>query len=385
MAHKIRALSFVVIVLTVARPGLAQQARPAEVAVDSVIAYDAAVDQAGNTVPGVMIDTVVSAGLGKGFEAIVRPWVQRLGSTREWNRQVWLATLRYERGGRVALRVDGGLIAPPVGLANMMLRSPLNPTIAMPSSLFQPLPAIEPRGTRSTLLGAIYPYGVSATASMTHWDARVAVLDSSPLRARRIFAQTNPPQFTNVVLGGGVTPFIGFRVGASVTKGGWRYGSEVPASEISRAAAHAQAEADEYGYVNEFQPPVSGRSLPATVVTIETEFAVRYTKVTGEWVKDTIDTGTGFTSRPYGWFFQGQQTLSPRWFTAGRIERMAAPAMTTPGNYVTQHFSGVEEVIGYRLTPEITLRAGHRAREAFGRTTYAHTATFSVVWWKRWK
>ena len=38
------------------------------------------------------------------------------------------------------------------------------------------------------------------------------------MRTRRIFSRTNPPRFANAVVGAGVTPFVGFRVGASIAE-----------------------------------------------------------------------------------------------------------------------------------------------------------------------
>ena len=52
-----------------------------------------------------------------------------------------------------------------------------------------------------------YPHGASATVSGARWDVRAAVIDTSLLRTRRVFASTNPPRFDNVIVGGGVTPF----------------------------------------------------------------------------------------------------------------------------------------------------------------------------------
>jgi hypothetical protein len=150
-----------------------------------------------------------------------------------------------------------------------------------------------------------------------------------------------PPRFANLVLGGGVTPVVGLRVGASVTHGGWRRGDEG-----------------------------LGGSQSASVVTIESEFAVRHTSVAGEWVRDRIGIAGRARVAPSGWFVQGQQTLTPRWFVAGRIEQTSSPALTPALAYDTQRFRGVENVVGFRLTPELTLRAGHRAKEAFGRTEF---------------
>ena len=347
-----------VIAVTSAGSAWAQEARPSRLAIDSSAAVDFAVSENGDGATGIVVDSVATLGLGKGFEAIVRPWAQRLGNSTEWNRQIWVATLRYEHEGPIAIRVDSGLIGSPVGLGNLMLRPSLNPAISLPSSLFVPLPSPAPGSPRATLLGVLYPYGVSATASSPWWDVRAAVIDTSPLRMRRVFAESNPPRFANVVLGGGITPMTGARVGASVTRGGWQRAGESPGLT---------------------------EDLDATVVTIESEFAYRFTKVSGEWVRNSIELPAG-RSTPSGWFVQGQHTLSPRWFAAGRVERMNAQAfVAATATLESRRFTGVESVVGYRLTPEITLRGGHRARQAFGLDTVDHAATMSVVWWQRWQ
>jgi hypothetical protein len=361
-----RVLSILTVALAVAVPAFAQQARPDAVSIDTSAAVDTALTPNGSPTTGTVVDAIVSVGLGGGFEAIARPWAQRLGTTKDWNPQIWLATLRYQRPGRVALRVDSGLIPSPVGLATMELRPTINPTIAMPASLFTPLPSFEPKMPRTTLLGALYPYGISATASTTHWDARVAVIDTTPMRMRMVISDANPPRFANVVFGGGITPVIGWHIGASVTHGGWQ-------RALSQGAAPAVV-----------APVQEAARFDATVVTIESQYAFRFTTVAGEWVRDAMATSTGLTVAPSGWFIQGQQTLSPRWFAAGRIDRIASPALQPSGGYLQQRYSGVEETVGYRLTPEVTLRAGHRAQRGFGRDAFSHSATMSIVWARRW-
>lgn len=350
------------LVLLGAQAVLAQdpQARPARLAIDTSASLDESVDANGNYATGIILDSVVSISIGGGFEGIVRPFVQRNANTGEWNRQIWIATLRYERPGPVALRLDAGLIPSPIGLANLTLRPHLNPVISQPASLFTALPPLVPRGPRANLIGAVYPYGAMATVSGRHWDARVAVIDTSPLRVRRIFAQTNPPRFANVVVGAGVTPFVGFHLGASMTRGGWLRAGTRPGGTPGVLADH-----------------------DATVVAIESELSFRYTKLAGEWVRDTAGTDTG-NRVASGWFIHGQQTLTPRWFLGGRVEHMSSPAVLL-SDVLPQRFNGVEEVLGYRLTPDITLRVGHRARQGFGRPGYDHQAAASIVWWKRWK
>ena len=79
---------------------------------------------------------------------------------------------------------------------------------------------------------------------------------------------------------------------------------------------------------------------------------------------------------------QGQQTLAPHWFAAGRVERMSSPFVI--GTIMEQHLTGVEETLGYRVTPDVTIRIGHRARRTFGAAGFGHVAAVSVVWWRRW-
>ena len=344
----------------------AQQARPSPLAVDSVVAADVTVDANGNQVTGVFLDSLVTAGLGGNLQAVVRPQIQRLANSGEWNRQIWVAELRYERPGPVAVRVEGGYIPSPVGLANLTLRPHLNPTIAQPAELFTSIPSLEIRGPRINLLSGIYPLGAQATFSARHWDTRLALIDTSPLRLRRVFpavvvdpitnarSRVNPPQFVNVVVGGGVTPFVGFRVGASVTRGGWLRAGESPAITQDR---------------------------DANLVAIETELSFRHTSLAGEWVHDDLDTSFG-TRTASGWYVQGAQTLAPRWFVGGRVDAIRT---TLPlGTAAQQDLRSTEQTLGFRLTPEITFRISHRMREPFGGTAWDHLGAVSVVWYRRW-
>jgi hypothetical protein len=342
------------VLLLAAAPATAQQARPSMLAIDSSVSVDTTVDANGNHVSSVFLDSLSMADFGHGLQAMFRPQVQRLAASGEWNRQIWVAALRYERAGRVGVRIDGGYIPSPIGLANLTLRPHLNPTIAQPAELFTSVPSLELRGPRVNLLGGIYPLGAQATVSARHWDGRVAVMDNSPLRLRRVFGQVNPPRFTNVVLGGGVTPIVGLRIGASVTQGGWMRAGESPTITASRSAR---------------------------IVTMESELAFRHTSLASEWVHDALETSFGDRTAA-GWYVQGAQTLAPRWFVAGRVERIRTtlPLLAGP----EQTLKSTEQTLGFRITPEITLRVSHRGREAFGATRYAHTGAVSVVWYKRW-
>jgi hypothetical protein len=160
-----------------------------------------------------------------------------------------------------------------------------------------------------------------------------------------------------------VTPIVGMRVGASITRGGWQRAGESPFITTDRSA---------------------------TVATVEADLSFRYTRVTGEWVRDVLETSTGDRVAS-GWYVQGQQTLTPRWFVAGRVEHMAAPGVfwldqtgTAPPVVRGMELDGFEGTIGYRLTPELAIRGSHRARRGFDRSNFDRTVAVSLVWWKRW-
>ena len=90
-------------------------------------------------------------------------------------------------------------------------------------------------------------------------------------------------------------------------------------------------------------------------MTVETEFAFRYTKLAGEYTRDILTTTTG-ESVTAGWYFQGQQTLTPRWFAAARVERIGATVRDPLLTPTVSSFLGAEETLGYRLTPDLTFR-----------------------------
>jgi hypothetical protein len=69
---------------------------------------------------------------------------------------------------------------------------------------------------------------------------------------------------------------------------------------------------------------------------------------------------------------------------AGRVERLEGPPLAVLPMGPRQTFSGTEETVGFRITPEITVRASYRARRPFSQPDYVHQAMASVVWARRW-
>jgi hypothetical protein len=182
-----------VCLLAVATPARAQgPSAPSWLTLETSADVDRAIDETGTSTGGAIFDAYISVRLARGLEIVTRPWAQRQANG-EWNRQIWLGALRYEHKGPIGVRVEAGLISPPVGFANLSLRPHLNPTVSQPSALFQGLPAPEPFAPRITLLGAVYPMGVSATVSGTHWDARSLATPTRRDSATSSWAAASPP------------------------------------------------------------------------------------------------------------------------------------------------------------------------------------------------
>jgi hypothetical protein len=251
------------------------------------------------------------------------------------------------------------------------------------------------------------------TSSGTHWDARGAVLGSSPARVRPLTGGDSPPSSPQLAFGGGITPHIGLRLGASLSHG--RY-----------------ARAEEVG------DPSTGDRM-ASVVGLDADYSVGFTRVYADYVHGRYDraidsvAGTSLT-------LTAVRTLSPRWYVSARGQRQTTSDMlqqpsygphdpTGGGGYggggsdggdggyggggygvgygTAGHGGGyfhaaalrqkatwtdlgggdafnVQAVVGFRVNSELTLRAGYVGYRAFLSDEVGHGAACSIVWAHRW-
>lgn len=74
---------------------------------------------------------------------------------------------------------------------------------------------------------------------------------------------------------------------------------------------------------------------------------------------------------------------TPRWFAAGRVVRASSRVLVgaSPGPLSATH---TEATIGYRWTPDFTLRVGYQGSTAFKRARWEHALAVSAVWSQRW-
>jgi hypothetical protein len=336
----------------------AQPQTPARFSVDSAVQVDEMQGQ--NTVdrPNIVIDVTASMRVGPGWTLYIRPWFRQPRNS-SWDRQIYQAAVQYERTGPVSTRVDAGYIVSPVGIGMMDTRPGVNPTILPHLSYVTPMPAFDAGAPRVQPIASTYPLGAQVTMSGLKWDARGGVLSAPTNRIYVLNATTpNPKARPFVVAGGGVTPRVGLRLGASYGAGEYVTRDEVAV------------------------PSGDGRSL--SMVSIEGDYAFGYSRFTGEVTRDRLETRAS-TETAYAWFIQGTQTLAPRWFVAGRQEGTSAPPLrtgTVPGRRTIFHVT--EATLGYRLTAEFAVRGSFIARKAFTRPDWDQQAGVSLVWARRW-
>jgi hypothetical protein len=315
--------------------------------------------------PQVVIDIIGTVQLAEGWQVYVRPWFRLprpsppSAPTPSWDTQLYQASLRYERSGDISTRVDAGYIASPIGLGLFDSNPRANPTIAGHASYFTPMLPFDAGGPRGPAIASTYPLGAVVTVSATRWDARAAIVNSAPVRNWILGATSNPSATPVFEAGAGVTPTTGLRLGVTFAQGAY-----LTQDELAPTAAHGD------------------RDL--TLIGFEGDYSVRYTKITGEFVRDRL-TLPGEVGIAHTWFVQGTQTLHPRWFVSGREEGTSSPVAGTGVIFRAQpHLLAGELTAGYRATRDFTIKSSYYARESYGRTTWDQQAAVQVVWQKRW-
>ena len=336
-------------------------AQTAAATLDVVAAADGVLHSTPSRPAGVWIDVFGAVQVVDGLEVIVRPVFSRRTFDGAWQKQMYQLGLRYERRGAsdgdVGVRVDVGQMPSPIGIGMLENRADLNPVISQHSAYYLPLPRVDPEIPRAFLIAGAYPFGAQATLSTGRWDARVAALDSSPVRGRPLFGSNKPPRLLNAVAGVGITPRVGLRLGAAIAHGA-------------------------YASVTEVADPSRG-NREATMVQVEGEWSFGHTRIVGEWVRSALETARADARATGGWF-EVTQTVSPRIFVAGRLDSQhydyQRPVFL---DFVRQRYERVETVVGIRLTPDLTLRAGYLGRKGYVVSHWDDQAIGSIVWQRK--
>jgi hypothetical protein len=332
---------------------------PERLAVDSAVSISQWAGENAAASPDIIIDFTAAFRIGHGWQAYIRPWFRQPSTApHDWDTTIYTAALQYERTGRVSTRVDLGYILSPIGIGMLDMRPDANPTIMAHMAYLIPMPSFDAGAPASLPIASSYPLGAQVTTSSRWWDLRTAVMTTPPNRRYVLYGATpNPAARPALVVGGGITPRTGLRVGA-----GYATGPYATAAEIAGPASAA-------------------RSLH--MFSAETEFAFGYTKLSAEFTHDTIDVASGTTTATE-WFVQGLQTLSPRWFTAARHEGANGPASRITGGERSS-LRMTELTAGYRVSNDFTVRASLASRKTYYSPEPDHQVGFSLVWARRWR
>lgn len=343
-----RVVASVLLALSGTAGATAQESRPQRVSVDTVTS--ATMFSSFDHLAG-MFDATVSTEVGHGLTAIVRPWFwKRPDGTSTF--QIYQLQARFQPRTRVPLRVDAGVITSPLGLSTLQQRADLNPTLSPVFYYVVPLPRFDVTFDGLQMMAAGYPLGAIVTTSGSVWDLRGGIVDSTPARPRAELKADQRSAMPQVVMGGGVTPRAGLRIGAGFARGGYR-----------KATATAPAPS-------------------ATVFNLEAEYAFDRTRLSGEWVRDSFDTARGNVSAR-SFYMQGVQAITPRLFGAARVARVRTPPVF-PGPPVRRTWTTAELTAGYRLNPDWTVRGGYYGQRTYTALDWDNQAGVSVVWAKRW-
>ena len=297
-----------------------------------------------------MFDATARFDIGRGATLVIRPWAWRRPDTT-WTAQWYQLQLRYQSRTRVPLRVDAGIITSPLGLNTLQTRADLNPMIAPVFYYVASLPRFETAFDRLTAMSAGYPLGAIVSTSGSRWDLRGGVTDSSPTRARAPGKSGQPPAMPQAILGGGISPAAGVRLGVGFAHGGYRRASD----NVARGTA--------------------------TVFNVEAEYAFNQTRLSGEWVQDRFHAAPR-TFTVHSFYTQAVQTITPRLFGAGRLVRTEAPPFFASG--IVADRTTIELTAGYRLTTEWTVRGGYFRERPYLGPEWDNQAAVSIVWAKRW-
>ncbi len=378
-----------------AAPAAAQEYQPApapgaRVGADSVMSADSLSTSNGQRETATL-DLAGVWRLRPGMELAARPVLYR-NRAGEWRADVYQLAVRFDRPGAIRWRWEAGYLPSPVGILSLETRADQNPLILPATSYTAALPSFEEGTPTVQLASPLYPLAVQATAFAAHWDARAAVLGSSPVRVRPLTGADKPPAAPQLAVGGGVLPCIGLRLGGSFVYG--RYASAAEVADPSRG------------------------DRTATTVGLDADYSFGYTRVYADWVHTAYERATD-TARASVLTLSAVRTLSPRWFVAVRAQREAtsnrleAPAyqdgpyggdghtyyLSAPRHEAAWVDAGpasafsVESSAGYRLTPGVTFRIGYVGYRAWAPSTgsgqaaegLSHHAAASIVWSRRWR
>jgi hypothetical protein len=199
--------------------------------------------------------------------------------------------------------------------------------------------------TRNPLIGqpdgytAGYPLGVELSGETSHFDYRAAMVS---LPTTHTNYQPKPTPELRPAIGAGVTPFVGLRIGGSLTMGPY----------LNRGIASNELFGKRW---NGYQQ---------TVIAADFAYAIGYLETHAEAARGSYDIPGRTAIAGVTYYGEAKYTLTPRFFLATRIERNDYPFIrpsTTVWVARLVDFADAEVGGGYRLGASTLLKVSVRA------------------------
>jgi hypothetical protein len=173
--------------------------------------------------------------------------------------------------------------------------------------------------------------GAEADVTEGKWDGRVQFANSSPANPRSVF---DKDQYANWAGGAGYTIRQGLRVGFSGYRGPW----------LDR----------QYPYF--FPGEAAPRTLPASAIGIDGEWAAGHWNVRGEWQRFVLDYHVIPNFHKSDAYVEVKRVIHPRWFVAFRAGYLNASYASGAQSY--------ETAVAYRPNSHQIVKAGYEVVRA---------------------
>ena len=356
--------------------------------------------QDGLPTTGLVIDSFIAAQWGDRTQLIARP-VSRGRLDGSWSHDLYQAGIRYQPPTRLPLRLEGGYALPVIGLGLQRSRPLEHDMGSFHAQYLTPLPSFEMGLPAVYSVTPTYPLVAIASLGASRWDVRLGVADASPTRLRGVFGHNDSPRAPQLVVGGGVTPVTGLRIGVTVVRGDYMREGEsfTPTGEAASPAMHDygssygvtfNATADHRMPGTDGLPDtveVSGSTrgnLRATVSGLELEYEFGHTSIMAEWIRDVFETTGGQAVASSG-FVRVTHALSPRWRVSGQYDVATPPEQSRVLAPDVRSLRLVEGLIAYRVTREVVVRGFFLTRRSFQDPDWDREAGISLAvshhWW----
>jgi hypothetical protein len=236
------------------------------------------------------------------------------------------AWVRYTFPTSFRLVAQGGLMTQPIGSFSRRYLSSANPLIGSPANY-----VID------------YPAGLSLSGSAGMADFLIAVTDK-PL-AHQVYLP-EPSSSPRPSIAAGITPIVGFRLGAFATWGPYL----APEAEPWLAAGE------------------SWRDFDQRIVGFDLQYSRGHFELNGEMTRSLYEVPGQNDERGIVWYLEPKYTWSPRWFGALRLQRSQETQVWMPWItdwYVTDEDSwDVEAGAGYRIDPHTVIKLAYRVERS---------------------